>query len=60
VWLVFALFVFSYLFGFVGILVAVPVAAAFGVLVRFALDTYLASSVYRGTGHAADAEPPKG
>ena len=36
VWLIFALFVFSYLFGFVGTLVAVPLAAAVGVLVRFA------------------------
>lgn len=48
VWLMFALFVFSYLFGFVGTLVAVPVAAAIGVLVRFALEIYLGSEVYRG------------
>lgn len=48
VWLIFALFVFAYLFGFVGMLLAVPVAAAIGVLVRFALDVYLQSSVYRG------------
>lgn len=48
VWLIFALLVFSYLFGFLGLLVAVPVAAAIGVLVRFALDTYLHSSVYQG------------
>ena len=37
VWLMFALFAFGYLFGFVGLLVAVPLAAAIGVLVRFAL-----------------------
>jgi len=48
VWLIFALFVFSYLFGFVGTLVAVPLAAALGVLIRFALGVYLASPVYRG------------
>lgn len=48
VWLIFALFVFSYLFGFVGVLVAVPVAAAIGVLVRFALEVYLASPYYGG------------
>lgn len=53
VWLIFSLLVFSYLFGFLGLLVAVPVAAAIGVLVRFALDTYMHSTVYRGT-HAAD------
>jgi len=50
VWLLFSLFVFSYLFGFVGVLVAVPVAAAVGVLVRFALNLYLESNVYKGKG----------
>jgi predicted PurR-regulated permease PerM len=49
VWLMFALFVFSYLFGLVGALVAVPVAAAIGVLVRFAIEVYLDSPLYRGT-----------
>ncbi len=48
VWLIFALLVFSYLFGFLGLLVAVPVAAAIGVLVRFGLETYMHSSVYSG------------
>ena len=49
VWLIFALFVFSYLFGLVGTLVAVPLAAAIGVLVRFAVQVYLDSSVYKGS-----------
>jgi predicted PurR-regulated permease PerM len=40
VWLMFALFTFGYLFGFFGLLVAVPVAAAIGVLVRFGLSRY--------------------
>ncbi|MDX2288340.1 MAG: AI-2E family transporter [Hyphomicrobiaceae bacterium] len=48
VWLLFALFAFSYLFGLVGVLVAVPLAAAMGVIVRYGLRAYLASSVYRG------------
>jgi predicted PurR-regulated permease PerM len=48
VWLMFALFAFGYLFGFVGLLVAVPLAAAIGVLVRFALRRYLASPLYQG------------
>ena len=48
VWLIFALFVFSYLFGLVGTLIAVPLAAAIAVLVRFAIDVYLDSSVYKG------------
>ena len=42
------LFSFSYLFGLVGTLVAVPMAAAIGVLVRFLLDAYLKSDVYSG------------
>jgi predicted PurR-regulated permease PerM len=48
VWLIFSLFVFTYLFGFVGALVAVPLAAATAVLVRFGLGVYLESQVYRG------------
>ncbi len=50
VWLMFALFAFGLLFGFVGLLVAIPIAAAIGVLVRYALARYLASPLYRGTG----------
>lgn len=48
VWLMFALFAFGALFGFVGLLVAVPAAAAVGVLVRFALSRYLQSDLYYG------------
>jgi predicted PurR-regulated permease PerM len=48
VWLMFALFAFGYLFGFVGLLLAVPLAAATGVLTRFALRRYLASPFYTG------------
>ena len=48
VWLMFALFAFGYLFGFVGLLLAVPMAAAAGVLVRFALGQYLRSKLYLG------------
>ena len=50
VWLMFALFAFGYLFGFVGLLIAVPAAAAIAVLIRFALDRYLASPLYHGHG----------
>lgn len=48
VWLIFALSVFGALFGFVGMLVAVPVAASIGVLARFAMGLYLDSALYRG------------
>jgi predicted PurR-regulated permease PerM len=49
VWLIFALSVFGALFGFVGMLVAVPVAAAIGVLTRFAIGRYKESQLYRGS-----------
>jgi predicted PurR-regulated permease PerM len=56
VWLMFALFAFGYLFGFVGLLMAVPMAAAVGVLARFGLRRYLASSLYTGgTTQAAES-----
>lgn len=48
VWLMFALFAFGYLFGFVGLLLAVPLAAAAAVLIRFALSRYRASPLYTG------------
>lgn len=48
VWLMFALAAFGSLYGFTGLLIAVPVAAAIGVLVRFALDRYTDSELYRG------------
>jgi predicted PurR-regulated permease PerM len=49
VWLMFALFAFALLFGFVGLLLAVPLAAISGVLTRFAIQKYQASSLYLGT-----------
>jgi predicted PurR-regulated permease PerM len=59
VWLMFALFAFGYVFGFVGLLLAVPLAAAAGVLVRFALGHYLASRLYLGAPRTAPAKPLK-
>jgi predicted PurR-regulated permease PerM len=55
VWLILALSVFGTLFGFVGMLVAVPVAAALGVIARFIVEQYLDSRLYQGKGHR-DAE----
>lgn len=48
VWLIFSLSVFGTLFGFVGMLVAVPVAASIGVLTRYFLGSYKDSRLYRG------------
>ena len=42
------MFAFGYLFGFVGLLVAVPLGAALAVLLRFGLRQYFASPLYRG------------
>ncbi len=56
VWLMFALFAFGALFGFVGMLIAVPAATAVAVLIRFALAKYRESPLYLGTEEAAAAE----
>lgn len=56
VWLMFALFAFGSLLGFTGMLIAVPAAAAIGVLVRFALNQYLDSDLY--ADHDTQARKP--
>ncbi len=59
VWLLFALSAFGTVFGFVGLLVAVPVAAIIGVLARFGIDRYLDSPLYSGkTAPTALSTPP--
>jgi predicted PurR-regulated permease PerM len=58
VWVMFALFAFGYLFGFVGLLVAVPLAAAIGVLMRFAMSQYYASALYAAAA-APEADSSK-
>jgi len=55
VWVIFALLAGGALFGFVGVLLAVPVAATFGVLVRFLLQRYLESDVYGKKEEPAEA-----
>ncbi|MGJ8616096.1 MAG: AI-2E family transporter [Sulfitobacter sp.] len=54
VWLILALSVFGTLFGFVGMLIAVPVAASIGVIARFGVEQYQHSLLYKGT----DVLPP--
>jgi predicted PurR-regulated permease PerM len=48
VWVIFALLAGGALFGFVGLLLAVPTAAAIGVLVRFGTEKYRQSNYFRG------------
>jgi predicted PurR-regulated permease PerM len=54
VWVIFALFAGGTLYGFVGVLVAVPAAAVIGVLARFALSSYRRSSLY--DAHQSESE----
>jgi len=51
-WVIFGVLAGGELFGFVGMLLAVPTCAVIGVLVRFAIERYRASALYRG----ADAQ----
>ncbi|MGP8233366.1 MAG: AI-2E family transporter [Methylovirgula sp.] len=46
VWLIFALLAFGSLLGFTGLIIAVPVAAAAGVILRFAIHQYRGSELY--------------
>lgn len=48
VWIIFSLLAGGTWFGFIGIILALPVAAMIGVLVRVMLDLYLASPLYIG------------
>lgn len=64
VWLLLALSVFGALFGFTGLLVAVPLAAALGVIGRFLLERYMESPIYTGRAvvleeGVAPAAPPE-
>jgi len=58
VWIIFALLAGGTLFGFLGLLLAVPVSAGIGVLVRFALSRYLQSPVYLGRAQPRAAPVP--
>jgi len=46
VWIIFSLLAGGVLFGFLGIMLAVPVAAVIGVLIRFSITQYLKSPLY--------------
>lgn len=53
VWVIFALLAGGLLFGFTGVLLAVPVAAVIGVLARFSIAKYMDSTLYQGGGGGA-------
>lgn len=54
VWIMFALLAFGALFGFTGLIVAVPVAAALGAVMRFLARRYRASALYSESPYARD------
>ncbi|MEZ5725861.1 MAG: AI-2E family transporter [Paracoccaceae bacterium] len=58
VWLLLALSVFGALFGFVGMIIAVPLAASLGVLVRYAAERYTESPLYTGEKPAPPLPEP--
>lgn len=58
VWLMLSLSVFGTLFGFLGLLVAVPVGAAVGVIVRFMAERYRESALYTGRDVLPQPAPP--
>jgi predicted PurR-regulated permease PerM len=61
VWLMFALLAAGSLFGFMGLLISVPLAAAIAVLIRFALKQYLASDLHGGAAVVvANPDAPNG
>ncbi len=47
-WIIFALLAGGAIMGFTGVLIAIPVAAILGVLIRSTLDRYKSSSLYLG------------
>lgn len=57
VWVMFAIFAFAALFGFVGALLALPIAAALGVLARFGIGQYRKSKLYLGDTPGAVIPP---
>lgn len=57
VWLLLALSAFGAIYGFVGMLVAVPVAAALGVVARFLVAEYKESVLYTGRTEDPYDEP---
>lgn len=58
VWLMFALSAFGALFGFTGLLIAVPTAAVIAVFVRFSVEQYKQGRLYLGVPTGGDDGRP--
>ncbi len=54
VWLMFSLSAFGALFGFTGLLIAVPTAAVIGVFLRFSIEQYKTGRLYKGVDQPDD------
>ncbi len=48
VWVIFGLFAGGTLFGFVGVLMSIPITAVIGVLVRYSIQRYVSSGLFLG------------
>ena len=57
-WVIFSVFASGTLFGFAGMLIAVPACAVIGVLVRFWVARSKASALYVDGGPAPSGHPP--
>ena len=60
VWLIFALLAFGSLFGFTGLITAVPLSAAAGVILRFAVKRYRESNLYTKSARWRPSNPSQG
>jgi predicted PurR-regulated permease PerM len=58
-WIILALMAFGELFGFVGVLLAVPTTAVLKILVQRTIDSYRRSSIYLGDGNGEDKPEPE-
>lgn len=57
VWILFALMAGGALLGFTGVIIAVPLAAVIGVMIRFGLTQYMTTSVYHGQNSGRKKQP---
>lgn len=55
-WVIFALLAFGAVFGFLGVLLAIPISAVVGVLMRYFIGLYLKSPLYYGATGGTDLE----